>query len=151
MVEAAQTADLEPEIREKFKEVCMMYAMVWGAGTEEQKKSWQEGAGALKKLFEEKKEEMVNEVNTCFAENSTDGLANEAQFIAFTQKMEDLHAQRGISMPCKTEAILKPAYENLNQWTPGVDGVSIANIWKQQEITPAIMQEIREEAEAAQP
>ena len=84
MVEAAQTADLEPEIREGFKEVCMMYAMVWGAGTEEQKKSWQEGAAALKKLFEEKKEEMVNEVNTCFMENSTDGVATEAQFIAFT-------------------------------------------------------------------
>ena len=89
------------------------------------------------------------EITNAFTENSTDGLANEAQFIAFTQKMEQLHAARGVAMPSKDEALLKPAYENLNKWTAGVDGVSLLDIWKQQEITPAIMAEIRKEAEGA--
>ena len=52
-------------------------------------------------------------------------------------------------MPSKNEAILKPAYENLNKWTSGVEGVSMLDIWKQQEITPAIMAEIRKEGEEA--
>ena len=74
---------------------------------------------------------MIAETAQAFAECSTDGLANEAQFIAFTQKMEQLHAARGVTMPSKNEALLKPAYANLNKWTPGVEGISMADIWRQ--------------------
>ena len=140
---------LDEAVRAEYKGVCMQYAMIWGAGTAEQKATWQAGAIKLKGLFEESKAEMMAEVETNFAENSTDGVANEAQFIAFTQKLELLHAGRGVVMPAKSEALLKPAYECMNKWTEGKDGVSITDIWKQQELTPVIMGEIRKEAEEA--
>ena len=66
---------------------------------------------------------MEDEVEKTFAENSTDGVANEAQFIAFTQSLEKKHAARGVLMPAKSEAILTPAYECMNKWTEGVDGI----------------------------
>ena len=152
MVELAkeeEKKDMDEAVRAEFKEVCMMYCMIWGAGSKEQQTTWQAGAAKLKGLFEESKAEMMAEVETNFAENSTDGVANEAQFIAFTQKLELLHAGRGVVMPAKSEALLKPAYECMNKWTEGKDGVSITDIWKQQELTPVIMGEIRKEAEEA--
>ena len=122
--------ELDATLKAEYKGICLQYAMIWGAGTEEQKQTWQAGAATLKSLFEEKKDEMIAETAQAFAENSTDGLASEAQFIAFTQKMEQLHAARGVVMPSKSEALLKPAYANLNKWTAGVEGISMADIWR---------------------
>ena len=66
---------------------------------------------------------MEAEVKKTFEENSTDGVANEAQFIAFIQELEKLHAARGVLMPAKSEAILKPDYEAMNKWDEKVDGI----------------------------
>ena len=40
--------DLDEAVKEGFKGICMIWAMMWGAGTEAQRVAWQAGAAKLK-------------------------------------------------------------------------------------------------------
>ena len=40
--------DLDEAVKEEYKGICMIWAMMWGSGTEAQIVSWKAGAAKLK-------------------------------------------------------------------------------------------------------
>ena len=94
---------------------------------------------------------MVNQLSTLFGEcASTDGLLNEAGWLAFMKKHDELYESKGAGVMPHGESILKEAFANLKKWTPDTDGVSLTDFFWQQKETEPIMQEIESEFFAGQ-
>ena len=93
---------------------------------------------------------MIEDYSKLFMEHSTDGLMNEAQLIAFTKATEALMDSQGLGIMAHSDENIKKGYANLNKWTPGVDGISMADFWAQYSMTDKIMEEIDAEFAAAQ-
>ena len=92
---------------------------------------------------------MIEDYSKLFMEHSTDGIMNEAQLITFTRATEALMDSQGLSIMPHSDENIKKGYANLNKWTAGVDGISMADFWGQQSIAEAIMNEIDAEFAAA--
>ena len=128
-MQAAQT--LDPTLRAEYKAICTKYAQAWGAAPEAEQKVWNEGAAKLKKLWEEDAAGMQAAYAAAWGECATDGLLNEAAWLTFMKKHDEMNAAKGANVMPHGEGILKEAYANLNKWTAGVDGVSLADFWWQ--------------------
>ena len=93
---------------------------------------------------------MIADYSKLFMEHSTDGIMNEAQWITFTRATEALMDSQGLGIMAHTDENIKKVYANLNKWTAGVDGISMADYWAQQTLDEKIMEEIDAEYAAAQ-
>ena len=92
---------------------------------------------------------MIADYSKLFMEHSTDGIMNEAQLIAFTRASEAMMETQGLGIMPHSEENIKKGYANLNKWTAGVEGISMADYWTQQGIAEEIMNEIDAEFAAA--
>ena len=92
---------------------------------------WKTNGEAVKKGWEENKDELTAEVTATFnaAATNEEKLLNEAQFIDFAMKMETNYEARGWALPNKSIELLKRSYVILNKVTPGVEGLSLMDIW----------------------
>ena len=93
---------------------------------------------------------MIADYSKLFAEHSTDGIMNEAQLITFTRACEAMADSQGLGIMPHPEENIKKGYANLNKWTAGVDGISMADYWTQQGLAEEIMNELDAEFAAAQ-
>ena len=84
----------------------------------------------------------TEELENLFNELATEGICNEAQWIAFIKKHGEMLLEKGIKVPPQTEEYSKAFYENVNKWSQGTDGLSVGDFWKYSQLKEIIISEI---------
>ena len=91
-----QSSELDPALREDLKKIVRTWLVSLGKATEEEKASWKEGGVKMKQMWAENAEKVGQEWTSWFNESATDGICNEAQWIAFNRKLHEQLSAKGI-------------------------------------------------------
>ena len=88
-------------------------------------------AEAMKKGWADNKDGCMAEITELFNASATseDKLLNEAMCLDMGKKMEAAYDAKGWLAISSSDEMLKKNFEIMNKITPGVDGVSLMDIW----------------------
>ena len=133
-----------PENEAEQTDLCKEFNKVFMAGSEQEQADWMkgfEGQGAPDFPMADIIKQVMIDIT-----GSEDGLLDEAKYQAFEAKQNgDIEAKYGFKTPMMSADMLKRSFAVANKLTPGVEGVSLADVVNQANKCEEIMKKLEGE------